>query len=781
MKNRKPNYQDLEKKIEELGLKLAQKADKPSNIDTIYNTVFNKSFDAIVMLDENNIISDCNSAYERLTGYSYHELIGMEVTKLIHPDYHNYLDTLTRKLESFGSISLERKNIHKTGTPYWIELNGNYVTINGKKQFLAIIRDITPRKRAEKKLRDSNKFYCNMLNSMFTMVAVLEPGGEIIFANKTALNKVDTKLENVLGDMFYNVFWWQYSNEVPLLIKNDIDQCARGEKITRTIKVNTKKKGLIWISFRLSPISDSNGKIEYIVAEGMDITKRRQAQAELRDHQNFLAHLADSVPGILYAFDSDGRFLHWNKNFERVTGCSAREMKSRKILDFFKEENYAIVQNGITEVFQNNQTTKEAEISSGTGRKIPYFLTGKKIEFQNKEYLVGMGIDLTERKRLENHIRQSEKMEAVGQLVGGVVHDFNNMLGVILGHAQLAQKKLPSKDQIIKNLKNIIKAADRSTALTRQLLAFSRKEIINPIPVRINPVIDSMLKMIARLIGEHIDPVFIPGKGLWKVKLDSSQIDQLVANLSINARDAMPNGGKLIIETQNITFDEAYCYRHMGFNPGQYVMLSLSDNGIGMDEETQSHIFEPFFTTKRRGKGTGMGLATTYGIIKQNNGFINVYSEPGHGTTFKLYLPRWIGEDEQPVLQKEKKEPSAIGTILLVEDDEMVRELTYDILKLKGHYVVAASSPEQALEYCRNKDQKFQLLLTDVIMPGMNGKELKKAVEIICPKIKTLFMSGYTTNIIAHQGVLDDAVNFISKPFDPDDLLRKVSELLEES
>ncbi|MCD4675871.1 MAG: PAS domain S-box protein [Desulfobacula sp.] len=780
MEHHKLSYEELEKRVEDLSLRLDQQQSYSPISDSIYNTVFNKSFDAIVLIDENKIISDCNPAYEKLTGYSYRELIGMDVAKLIHPDYLNDLDAMALEFESTGRVSLERQNIHKIGTPYWIELNGNFVFIKGKKQFLAIIRDISKRKKIEQKLQENKQFYCDSLNGMLTMLAVLKPSGEIIFANKTSLyiNKID--LEDVQGEMFHSIFWWQYSNEAAQAVKNDIDQCAKGKKITREIKIETKERGLLYIRFSIHPISDEDGNVKYLVAEGMDITDRKQIEAKLSSQEQFIKHLINSVPGILYVIDKNGRFLHWNKNLEKVTGCSSQELASKKFLDFFEGEAISIMKDGIDEAFLEGKAIKEVDVITKTGQKIPYLLSGMKVDFQNQKYIAGVGLDLTERNKMEEQIRQTQKIEAVGQLVGGVAHDFNNMLGVVFGHAELALSNLTPNDPIERNLLNIKKAAERSADLTGQLLAFSRKQIIRPQPIKINTLISSMLKMIGRLIGENIEHHFVSRKNLWKVRLDPSQIDQIIANLAINARDAMPNGGELIIETQNITVNKDYCSNHMSFSPGQYVMISISDNGTGMDKTTMSHIFEPFFTTKKIGMGTGLGLSTVYGIIKQNNGFINVYSEPGHGTTFKLYIPRWIGEEEQSVIKNDRKQPSGIGTILLVEDDKMVRDLTNEILVLHGHNVIVASSPEQALEYCRNEDQKIQILLTDVIMPGMNGKELKKAIENIRPKIKTIFMSGYTTNIIAHHGVLDDAINFISKPFNPDDLLIKVSDVLGE-
>ena len=393
---------------------------------------------------------------------------------------------------------------------------------------------------------------------------------------------------------------------------------------------------------------------------------------------------------------------------------------------------------------------------------------------------IGVKHDVTKQRILEEQLIQAQKMETVGRLAGGVAHDFNNMLSVILGYTDLIMGKLDQHDPMLKDLQEIQKAGHRSADITRQLLAFSRKQVIEPKIVNLNPLIAEMEKMLGRLLGEDIDLLFIPAKDLWATKADQGQINQIVANLGVNARDAMLEGGRLTIETANVTIDEAYCQGHAGFFPGRFVMLAVSDNGIGMDRETLAHIYEPFFTTKEKGKGTGLGLATVYGIIKQNNGFINVYSELGQGTTFKLYFPQCEEEEEIAEIAVEAPKSLASGTILLVEDEEMVRDLARTILEMIGYTVLVAKTPNEALALCEKGDMDIHLLLTDVVMPQMSGQELKESIEAINPGIKTLFMSGYTANVIAHHGVLDKGINFMQKPFTNDELARKVREVIEQ-
>ena len=389
--------------------------------------------------------------------------------------------------------------------------------------------------------------------------------------------------------------------------------------------------------------------------------------------------------------------------------------------------------------------------------------------------------DITERKKTEEQLRQAQKMESVGRLAGGVAHDFNNMLGVILGHAEMIMEQMDSSQPFFNNLQEIQTAAQRSADLTRQLLAFARKQTISPKVLDLNKTVESILMMLRRLIGEDIDLAWLPGKKLWRINIDPSQIDQILANLCVNARDAISDTGKLTIETGTIVFDEVYCAQHEGFKPGEYILLAVSDNGCGMDTDTQNNIFEPFFTTKELGKGTGLGLATVYGIVKQNNGFINVYSEPDQGTTFKIYLPRHMGKTDQ-TREKKSVEPSVHGdeTILLVEDEPAILNLTTMMLQRLGYTVLAASTPGETIRLAREHSGKIDLLMTDVVMPEMNGRDLAKKLLSLYPNLKRLFMSGYTANVIAHHGVLDEGVHFIQKPFSKKDLATIVKKVLEE-
>jgi len=496
------------------------------------------------------------------------------------------------------------------------------------------------------------------------------------------------------------------------------------------------------------------------------------------------AAIASSINGIAIA-DAEGLLTYINTSFLHLWGYDdATQVLGKPVVRFWQDEEKAA--QVMEMVLTKGGVVGELVAKRPDGSLFPVEFSASlvKDEAGATVYLMGSFVDITERKRaeeekakLESQLLQAQKMESVGRLAGGVAHDFNNMLSVILGYAALMKSKLPAGDPLMNNVLEIEQAGLRSRDITRQLLAFSRKQIIAPRPVNVNNLLTATQTTIARLIGEDIDLQFFPEKDLGTIKIDPSQVDQIIMNLAVNARDAMPGGGTLTLETENVHLDEAYCRQHLGSTPGNYVLLAVSDNGAGMDRDTLSHVFEPFFTTKEIGKGTGLGLATVYGIVKQNGGFINIDSGPERGTMFKIYFPR-IMEEEQIEKTVEAPFSSGTGTILLVEDDAMVRGVTAALLEEIGYTVLIAKTPLEALATCEKKDTAIDLLLTDVVMPEMKGPELRHRINDIRPGIKVLFMSGYTANVIVHHGVLEEGVRFIHKPFSMQDLAGKVRDAI---
>ena len=410
----------------------------------------------------------------------------------------------------------------------------------------------------------------------------------------------------------------------------------------------------------------------------------------------------------------------------------------------------------------------------------------KRVSNHDYDRIIAVVRDISDRKeaeadkaRLESQLQQAQKIEFMGRLAGGVAHDFNNMLTVILGQAELALLKIEPSNPFAANFTEIKKTAERSADLTRQLLAFARKQTVAPKLLDLNEKVTAVLSMLQRIIGENVHLIWQPAPEFCMVKMDPSQIDQILTNLCVNARDAIEGSGTISIETANSTIDADYCATHLDAVPGEYVRLTVSDDGRGMDKETLAHIFEPFFTTKEVGQGTGLGLATVYGVVKQNNGFITSYSEPEQGSTFSIYLPRYLGTLRIEPAYAEKRVPGGQETILLVEDETAILKVTAMMLREQGYAVLAANSPGEALRMAREHAGAIHLLMTDVIMPEMNGLVLAEKLRAVHPHMKQLFMSGYTANVIAHHGVLNEGMQFIQKPFSLPNMAAKVREVLD--
>ncbi len=506
----------------------------------------------------------------------------------------------------------------------------------------------------------------------------------------------------------------------------------------------------------------------------------------VRQSEELYRQLIETASDAIYLLDEEGRVVQANSAAAEKFGRPVPELQNMPLEEIDPHFSLADFLSFWRSVPEGQAVIFETSHLRCDGNQYPVEVSGKKFTVKGKEYYYGIARDISERKKseaerekLQAQLLQAQKMESVGRLAGGVAHDFNNMLGVILGRLELAEDYADPSQPFYVDLQEIRKAAERSVNLTRQLLAFARKQTIDPKIFNLNEAVGGMLQMVQRLIGEDIDLVWRPDARLWPVRMDPSQLDQILANLCINARDAINGVGKLTIETENVVFDDGYCADHQGYIPGEYVQLAVSDDGSGMDKETIGHLFEPFFTTKERGKGTGLGLAMVYGIVKQNNGFINVYSEPGRGTTFKIYLPRPGGKVEESVgggpgssLQ------GGTETILLVEDEPAILAMTTSMLVRLGYKVLAAATPGEAMELAQSHSGEIRLLLTDVVMPEMNGRDLARRIGQHCPGLGILFMSGYTANVIAHQGVLDSDVQFIEKPFSKKDLAAKLRTIL---
>jgi PAS domain S-box-containing protein len=530
-----------------------------------------------------------------------------------------------------------------------------------------------------------------------------------------------------------------------------------------------------------------NGTI-HLLGVATDITGRKRTEEALRDAEERYRLLFDSNPLPMWVYDRDTlEFLAVNDAAVSRYGYSRDEFLSMTIKDIRSAANVpALLDNISHESGANSAGSWQHQKKDGSVIEVE--IMSHVLVFAGRNAKLVLANDVTERNsalaalvETEEQLRQSQKLEGVGQLAGGIAHDFNNLLTVIIGFSSLAMRSLQAEDPLLGNLQEIKKAGDRATSLTRQLLAFSRRQVLQPKVLNLDSVVSEMEKMLRRIIGENIDLRAVLEPTLGNVNADPGQIEQILLNLVVNARDSMPNGGKLTIETDNVYLDEEYVKHHLGAQVGPHVMLAVSDTGHGMDQQTIPRIFEPFFTTKELGKGTGLGLSTVYGIVKQSGGNIWVYSEVGKGTTFKIYLPRVDAEvEEYRRAVDEATRASGSETILLVEDEEMLRKLARQTLGGKGYQIIEAANGDEAITLSKQHEESIHLLLTDVIMPGMNGRELATRLLETRPSLRVVFMSGYTDDAIVHQGVLDESANFIQKPFSPDSLCSKVREVLDQ-
>jgi two-component system sensor histidine kinase EvgS len=520
------------------------------------------------------------------------------------------------------------------------------------------------------------------------------------------------------------------------------------------------------------------------------LRRERNAEKLLAGQERIRLFFERQIVGMAI-ISPEKRWLQVNDEFCRMVGCSREELAGFTWTDFTLPDDQQadsarfaqLLSGAIDEYSMEKRFLRKdgsviwTEISVGCVRCADGTV----------DYVLALLVDISERKRteeererLQTQLLQAQKMESIGRLAGGVAHDFNNMLQTIMGYCDLSLRDLEPTNPLRENLQEISRAATRSADLTRQLLAFARQQTVVPKVLDLNDTVAGMLNMLQRLIGENIDLSWLPGYNLWKVKVDPSQIDQILANFAINARDAIADTGRITIETENVRMDEVQCAGRPDCIPGDYVLLAVSDNGCGMDKETMAQVFEPFFTTKEQGKGTGLGLATVYGTVRQSNGFIGVYSEPGQGTTFKIYLPRFA-ETTAPAAQAGQPEKSAGGTetVLLVEDEAAILNLGTALLRQLGYTVLAAGMPTEALRLAQEHPGDIHLLITDVVMPEMNGRDLARQLALFRPQMRCLYMSGYTADVISQHGVLDAGIHFIQKPFSLNDLAGAVRGALE--
>jgi PAS domain S-box-containing protein len=728
-------------------------------------------------------IIDANPAFESITGMKTGDVLGRRITE-VFPGIGN-----SQFFTFFGKMA-------RTGIPvnfrYFMEPLGKHLLINayslGNGRLASVFTDITDETRAQETIRAGEARYQEVVSSISDIIwrYEVDESGQIIDSYMSPAAGRILGLDHDIS--FQEYFFHIHPEDRQRVIEHFERGMATCEQNAETeFRVCPLGGGTAWMRVRGSANQQPDG---HIVASGtgIEITKEKHARHALLEREEMYRALVEGLPDYVVRYDSQGRHLFVSRNVCELTGKDQSQMMGKTHREMgLPEETCLFWEQNIRSVFDGQHTEMERSFTEG-GMQVVHNIrfVPERSDDGTVKSVLAIGRDVTRRVRdadtrekLQASLNQARKMESIGRLAGGVAHDFNNMLGVILGYTSTALDQLPPGHPLRFQLEEILKAAERSAELTRHLLAFARQQEIQPGVVDLNRSMESLSKMLRRLIGATIELVCLPGENLWPVMVDPTQIDQILVNLCLNARDAIGGSGTVTIETRNIVADESYSAWHPGFPPGDFVMLAVSDDGCGMDRDTIDKLFEPFFTTKEPGSGTGLGLATGYGIVRQNNGFINVYSEPGQGTTFKVYLPRYEGEEKPREERVEQPVRGGTETILITEDEPSILQLSTAMLESLGYEVVAADTPGQAISIADSTKKQFDLLITDVVMPGMNGSELAARITGKSPKTRVLYISGYTADVLARTEGAEPANGFLQKPFSKFDLAEAVRSALD--
>jgi two-component system, cell cycle sensor histidine kinase and response regulator CckA len=720
----------------------------------------------------------------RMVGRSRAEVIGHDFRELLDEESRSLVGDhyLRRRKGEDVPVRYEFNIVRKDGERRRAEIRAAVIRDSrGERQTIGQLLDVTERRRAEDALKDKTAELERYFTSALDLLCIADTDGYFRRLNPAWETTLGYSIGELKGRRFLDFVHPDDLEPTRLALGRLGEQ---KEVLGFVNRYRARDGSYRWIEWRSFP----SGTVIYATAR--DITERKRAETALEESRRMLRLILDTIPVRVFWKDTEGRYLGCNRPFasdaglgapEELLGKTDHDMAWTEQAELYRADDRQVGASGVPKVgYEEPQTTP-------SGARL--CLRTSKVPLRDGEGrivgVLGTYEDITESKRLDEEranlqaqLYQAQKMESVGRLAGGVAHDFNNLLHVIMGFVELLRRQMPADIRLANYLDEIERAAGRAQDVTHQLLAFSRRQVISPVPSDLNRLVTRLSGGLSRLIGEDIALRVESTEGLWLVNVDPTQVDQVLLNLAVNARDAMPSGGKVTIETANVRLDESYRRQHATARPGDYVLLAFSDTGIGMDRETLSHAFEPFFTTKEMGKGTGLGLATVHGIVEQNGGFVNVYSEPGQGTTFKIYLPRAVEAGAPDAEIAEPLDYVGAGTVLVAEDEELVRRITVALVQSLGYEVVAACSGDEAIELCKAGAPRIDVVLTDVVMPGTSGRELRQRLEEFRPGIKILFTSGYTANVIAHHGILDKGVHFIAKPFGITDLAKALRGLL---
>jgi len=754
--------------------------------EEMFSSTFENAPVGMCLVSPQGRFLNVNKALSRFLEYSKDELLSMNFGEVTHPDdlpaSNEWVDKL---LAGVGTIKdLEKRYICKSGRVAWGVVRSSVLRDADGKPLLFIthVQDITEHKLAERRIADNLAFIQTMIETSPVGIITYNAGGDTVWTNEATARILGGTLDQLRRQNFRQLESWKRSGLLDAAEK----ALATGEEQQLDVDVTTTFGKKVLLSSRLVPYVYEGQ--QHLLGMYSDITERLQMQKALLHSEKQFRNLLENVQLVAVMLDRNGNMTYCNGYLLGLTGWSNEEILGKSWFDLFlpeevRESVRSFFNAGIATAALPNQYENEIMTRKGDRRLIVW---NNSMLYDPRGDVTGtasIGNDVTEHRSLEEQLRESQKMEAVGRLAGGIAHDFNNLLTVIIGYVELLLSKIGKDNPLSQEAGEIRNAALRAASLTNQLLAFSRRQILSPEVLDLNSIVTDVENMLRRIIEEHINLALNLCEALWKVKADRSRIEQVIVNMVINAKDAMPKGGTLTIETRNIQIEDMTANINPEIGPGAYAVFSIKDTGHGMDRETMARVFEPFFTTKEVGKGTGLGLATVYGIVMQSGGHIQVDSEPGHGTMFSIYLPR-AQETPSPPKKAAPAEINAISlsadtkTILLVEDSDIVRELTRNILDIYGYAILEASSPEDAIRLCESHGGEIHLLLTDVVMPGMSGRELSDRLQPVRPSMKVLYMSGYTGEAIVEHGILDAGIHFIPKPFSPESMAQKILEVL---
>jgi two-component system, cell cycle sensor histidine kinase and response regulator CckA len=748
-----------------------------------YATVFNSAVDGIFVSDVKGFFITVNPRITELTGYSGSKLHNVRFQDIISFERHDPEPLRPESMNTDTVITKECliRGLNDQVFPAEVSLRKIH-----DEHILGTIRDISERRKAEESLKVSEKQYRALVESQIDLVSRYRADTTLTFVNDAYCRFFGKKREELIGQSFMFMVAPEFrevvANETKALAA-DPDSLVIGEYLNYTQEGDER-----WIQWVVHSITDENDNVLELQAVGRDVTQLKQTQEALRQANI----VVESSPAILFRWKPlEGWPVDYVSNNITQLGYTVEELieGSTPFISLIHPGDRDYVFRKVKKHATGNSTHFQQEFriltKDGDVRWVDDRTVIERDGNGNIMHFQGIIIDVTERKnaeeerkKLETQLTMAQRMESVGRLAGGVAHDFNNMLTAILGHAQIALLNASDSGPIHEDISIIEQCAIRSAEIVRQLLAFARKQTIAPRVLDLNSTVTGMRKMLHRLIGEDIEFSWKPGPDLWAVKIDPSQIDQLLANLCVNARDAIDGVGGITIKTANVILDEEYCAEHKEYHVGDYVMLSVKDDGCGMDAPTIDQIFEPFFTTKEVGKGTGLGLATVYGIVEQNNGFIIVESAPDTGTDIKLYFPRSLEKPDKNETTKSSIPGGEGETILLVEDEEEILQVAETMLVRLGYQVLSAGTPGEAIRFAESCGKKIALLLTDVVMPEMNGRDLNARIRQIHPEMKCLYMSGYAVDVIAHRNVIDEKINFLGKPFTMKSLAEEIRKVL---